>query len=95
MISLHLVSHRHAVLAPPELVVQLGVMQGQADEGGKLCDQLLVLLIIIIIIITIIIMTILLTLVKVLVALFLLMSCRTPIIVPLIMSGRQKMEWVV
>ena len=48
VIGLHLLRHRHAVLAPPELVIQLGVVQSQGDEGGELGDQLLVLLIIII-----------------------------------------------
>ena len=76
----------------PELVVQLGVVQGQRDEGGELGDELLILLVIIVIMIIMSGMIGKLTFVNVLVALFLLMSCRTPIIVPRIMSGRQKIE---
>ena len=39
-----LLHHGDAVLCPPDLVVELGVVQRQGDEGGELGDQLHILL---------------------------------------------------
>ena len=44
VIGLELIGHGHIVLRPPELVVQLGMVEGQGNERSKLGDQLLVIL---------------------------------------------------
>ena len=44
VVGLELVGHRHVVLRSPELVVELGVVQGQGDERSELGDHLLIIL---------------------------------------------------
>ena len=46
VVSLHLLDHGDAVLAPPELVIELGVMERQGYEDSELRDEDLVILII-------------------------------------------------